>query len=102
MNRKKTSRDYWQQHYQSFKVGDTSQREYCRQNNLGYWTFNKWKRVFEKENTSTSLQQVPVKYHSVKSERLEIILQDNLKISIPDDFSENTLKKVMSALRNES
>lgn len=102
MRRKKLTRDYWQQHYQSLKGSGISQREYCRQNNLGYWTFNKWKRLFDQENTSTSLQQLPVKYHSVKSERLEIILQDNLKISIPDDFSEKALKKIMSALRNDS
>ena len=102
MSRKKTTRDSWQQHYHSFKGAGLSQREYCRQNRLGYWTFNKWKRLFDRESTSTSLQQLPVKYHSVESERLEIILQDNLKISIPDDFSEKTLKRIISALRNDS
>lgn len=101
MARKNSPRNYWQQHYQSFKKLSITQREYCRQNNLGYWTFNKWKRFFDQESTSTSLQQLPVKYQPVKPEKLEIILQDNLKISIPEHFSEQTLRKVISALREE-
>ncbi len=102
MSRKNSTRDYWQQHYQLFKTASTTQREYCRQNNLGYWTFNKWKRLFDQENKSTSLQQLPVKYYPGKSEKLEIILQDDLKILIPDDFSEKTLRKIISALRDDS
>ena len=102
MARKNSIRDYWQQHYQSFQELSITQREYCRQNNLGYWTFNKWKRFFDQESTSTSLQQLPVTYQSVKSEKLEIILHGNIKIAIPDNFSEETLRKVVSTLRSDS
>jgi len=102
MSRKNSTRNYWQQHYLSFKELNITQREYCRQNELGYWTFNKWKRIFDQEITSTSLQQLPVTYHPVKTEKLEIILPDNVKISIPEAFSEQTLRKIMSALRRDS
>jgi hypothetical protein len=101
MARKDSTRDFWQQHYQTFKTAETTQREYCRQNNIGYWSFNKWKRRLDQENTSTSLQQLPVKYAPMKPENLELILHDGLKISIPENFSEDTLKKIISALRGE-
>ena len=102
MSRKNSTIDYWQQHYQTFKAIKITQREYCRQNNLGYWTFNKWKRVFDQESISTSLQQLPVSYHPAKSEKFEIFFQDNVKISVPDNISEEALKKIMSALRHDS
>ena len=70
---KKTIRDYWQKHYQTFKAAGITQREYCRQNDLGYWTFNKWKRLFDQENHSTLLQQLPVKYQPAKPQKFEII-----------------------------
>jgi len=101
MSRKNSTRDHWQQHYQSFKTLNITQREYCRLNDLGYWTFNKWKRLFDQESNSTSLQQLPVKYQPVRSEKLEITLPDNVKISIPEDFSEKTLRRIISALRDD-
>ncbi len=102
MSRKNSTRNYWHQHYQSFKELNITQREYCRQNNLGYWTFNKWKRLFDQENNSTSLQQLPVTYHPVKTDKLEITLPNNVRISIPEDFSEKTLRQIISVMRNDS
>jgi hypothetical protein len=98
---KKSTREYWIHHYQSFKAQEITQREYCRQNNLGYWTFNKWKREFDQEDGSTLLQQLPVKYQPQQGKQFEIILSDTVRISIPDSFSEDTLKKILSAMRTE-
>jgi hypothetical protein len=101
MSRKDSTREFWKNHYQTFKSQGITQREYCRKNELGYWTFNKWKRQFDNENKSTSLQQLPVKYQPVKTEKIEIILHKNITILIPEHFSENTLKKIVTALRDE-
>ena len=100
MSRKDSTRGFWKEHYRSFKTQGITQREYCRANNLGYWSFNKWKKQFDSENDSTALQQVPVKYQPVKAEKIEIILPGNIAIAIPEHFSENTLKKIISALRD--
>ena len=100
MSRKNSAREFWNNHYHTFKSQEITQREYCRANNLGYWSFNKWKRQFDSENDTTALQQLPVKYQPVKTEKIEIILPENIAISIPEHFSENTLKKIISALRD--
>ncbi len=102
MSKKNSTRDYWVKHYQSFQEAGISQREYCRTNDLCYWTFNKWKRQFEAGNKSTSLQQLPVKYQPVKTEKIEIIINDVITVAIPDHFSENTLRRIITALRAES
>ena len=100
MSRKDSTREYWKTHYHSFKSQEITQREYCIINNLCYWSFNKWKRQFDSENDATAFQQLPVKYHPVKAEKIEIILPGNIAIAIPEHFSENTLKKIISALRD--
>ena len=94
---------YWKKHYNSFQDSGLSQRDYCRKNNLGYWSFNQWKRRFDKTNPDTSLQKIPVKSFRKTSpeERLEILLQDKIKISVPDNFSPETLKTILSILGNE-
>ena len=101
MSRKDSTREFWYTHYHTFKSQEITQREYCRANNLGYWSFNKWKRQFDSENDSTALQKLPVRYLPVKSEKIEILLTENIAIAIPEHFSENTLKKIISALRDE-
>lgn len=101
MTRKEETRAYWQKHYQTYKSLGVTQREYCKTNNLGYWTFNKWKREFDNDNNSTSLQRLAVTYQSVNRENIKIIFKDSISISVPEDFSEKTLQRIISALRNE-
>jgi hypothetical protein len=101
MIKKKSPRDYWIKHYHSFNAAGTTQREYCRTHNLCYWTFNKWKRQFDAEGTSTSLQQLPVKYQPVKTENIEIIINEAIKVGVPEHFSENTLRRIIATLKDE-
>ena len=103
MTKKNSTRDYWLQHYKSFKTQEITQREYCRNNDLGYWTFNTWKRKFDKSETETTLQEIPIKISpkSTQASSIEIVLENSLRILIPDNFSENTLKKIITVLRNE-
>jgi len=101
MSRKDSTREFWQNHYHTFKSLEITQREYCRSHALCYWSFNKWKRQFDSENDSTALQQLPVKYRPVKTEKIEILLPGNVAMSIPEHFSESTLKKIISVLRDE-
>ena len=99
MSRKKSTRDNWFKHYQSFTASGTTQREYCKKNKLGYWTFSKWKRQFDSERQAASLQQLPVTYRPAKTERIEIVLKNGISITIPEKFSGITLEKVLAALR---
>ena len=100
MSRKQAGRNYWLNHYQLFKSSGITQREYCIKNDLAYFSFNKWKRQFDKENTSTALQQLPLKYKPAHEEKFEIILPGKIRIAIPNNFSEKTLSQIISAVRD--
>jgi hypothetical protein len=92
--------EYWQNHYILFKKSGLSQKAYCREKEISYWSFNPWKRRFDKKKINMSFQEVPVKFGQDKSseEKIEIILKDNIRISIPDNFSSETLKNLMQIL----
>lgn len=100
MNRKEQTRKYWYGHYKSYLESGLTQRDYCRQNELGYYSFNTWKRTFDKSAPDKSLQELPFKItkKSISSKQLEIILPGNIRLVVPDDFSPETLKKVIITL----
>ena len=100
MPNKKDRREYWKQHYISFQESGLTQREYCKQKDLGYWTFNQWKRRFDKSESDMSIQEIPIKLplKTSSGKHIEIVLNNNIRLSIPDNFSSDTLKKIISAL----
>ncbi len=34
--------DFWQRHVGKFNQSGLTQKEYCRQNSIAYWSFNSW------------------------------------------------------------
>lgn len=96
MSKRKAAREYWEEHYQTFKASGLTQREYSKQHGLGYWSFNKWKRIFDEESKSKSLQQLAVSYHPSRTEKIELKIQDAITISVPDNFSEDTLRRILN------
>ena len=95
---------YWNEHYNAFNEAGLTQREFCKQNNLKYWTFNQWKRRFDKSESDVTLQELPIKLSKKLNSNnpIEIILNDNIRLSIPDGFSETTLKTLIDILGNNN
>ena len=87
---------YWYSHLEAYRESGLSQREYCRRNKISYWSFNSWKRRLESNNKN--LQEVPsnvVQSLSSVNNKIEIILGDRIKITIPPGFSEETLRDIL-------
>jgi hypothetical protein len=90
---------YWEGHVKAYQKSGLTQREYCRQNNISYWSFNPWKRKLESE--SSELCEIPIQtVQSLSSEtkHIEIIISEKLKVTIPESFSKSTLRDVLSVL----
>ncbi len=100
MSKRIQRRKYWKEHYTAFIKTGLTQREYCRQHDLGYWTFNSWKRKLEKPEESTSLQEIPLKISENKPDQaqIKIFLSGNIQLSVPDNFSSETLKRVINTI----
>ena len=101
---KRHTRDYWENHYRLFLESGLSQKEYCNQNQISFFSFNPWKRRLDKLKLNESMQEIPIKLISEKNrkERIEIIFPNKIKISIPDNFSQKTLKQIILSMENEN
>ena len=90
---------YWQSHVEAYRKSGVSQRAYCRQQGISFWTFNPWKRKLE--SRGEEVQEIPrdiVQRLSPAEKEIELSLGDGIRISIPDRFSEETLRNLLNIL----
>jgi hypothetical protein len=90
---------FWLEHVKAQNASGLTQREYCRQNKISYWSFNPWKHRIENES---------VQFHEISPEivqglpeenrRIEITVKDFIRISVPDGFSAATLSEILHVL----
>ena len=93
--------DFWEKHVDSYKKSGLSQKAFCRQQHISYWSFNSWKRKLEKGKAKNKIIEIPQdKFKSLISvpEPFEIIISNNVKILIPDTFNPETLKQIIQAV----
>ena len=99
--KKSDRRSYWENHIEKYCRSNLTQSAYCKQNNISYWSFNNWKRRIEKESGKTGLTEISKKIDRdliPVNSSLEIVINNSLKIKIPDNFNPETLKKLMQVL----
>ncbi len=92
---------YWQRKVNEFNNSGLTQREFCRQNDLSYWSFNSWNRRLSKDKGATSLVEIPsktIKSMSQPKDEFEIITKNGLRIKIPDKFKPETLSSILEVL----
>lgn len=95
----KRGRSYWEIHAEAYKESGLTQREYCRQNDISYWSFNQWKRRLENEGKKLcEISSEVVQELAVGKKQIEIIIDKRLMIAIPDKFSKETLRDVLNVL----
>lgn len=92
-------RPFWLAHVKAQKASGLTQREYCQQNDISYWSFNPWKRRIENENvhfheiSPSIVQGLPA-----EKRQIEITVNDAIRISVPDGFSSDTLRDILHVL----
>jgi hypothetical protein len=93
-------KEYWQKHMLKYEQSELSQKEYCKQNKLVYETFKNWRKKLSKISKD-ELIKIPLETKKdifSKSATLEIIINDQLRIKIPEDYNPETLKSLLEAL----
>ncbi|MFH0976223.1 MAG: hypothetical protein V1874_10625 [Spirochaetota bacterium] len=48
---------YWKSHIEKHRKSRVSQKKYCRQQEISYWSFNHWKKQIKPK--SSKLQEIP-------------------------------------------
>lgn len=86
---------------EAWKLSGLSGREYCRTNDLKYWTFRGWVKKEKPPSSHEKLVKLPLpkgSWEPVSSAGFDLLLQD-LRIAVPADFNEESLLRLLRALR---
>lgn len=102
-----TPRQFYQKHLTNWKGTGLSQAEYCRRNGLLRHRFGYWKRKLFKEEEQVEFAVLPVNLseQSVPFIRdnvfstLRLMVDARFSLEIPDQFSQDTLTKVLQVLK---
>ena len=89
---------YWKFHIEQWSESDISQVEYCRQHDLIPHRFTYWKRKFKQQHFPVEFVQISNTV-PIRMPGLKLNIGSGLQIEIPDDFSSDTLEKVLTTLR---
>ncbi len=93
----------WQYHLDAWALTGLSQAEYCRQNDLKVNRFTYWKHRLHKGNSPVEFVQIHERSTDplfVPDDRkpLRLTVASRFTIEITDNFSENTLEKLLLVL----
>jgi hypothetical protein len=97
---KEAKNQFWQKHFKSWEESNLSQKKYCEENSVSYWSFKTWYAKLKPEvktKTKSFIKLKPLKITNAYSGKIEIIITDKIKISVDECISENNLKKIFSA-----
>ena len=101
---KKDRIEFWSRHVKAYSLTGLTQRAYCREKELSYWSFNTWKRKLEQTKSdpkfvelTAGIQAVPIcdNICAHRSNNFEIILRNGLRIEIPYNFNIRQLHRII-------
>lgn len=91
-------KEYWSKHIQQFKISGLSQKKYCEQESISYWSFRTWYYKTEPEISGKNFIKVenpsPIKKSAAE---ITITLYEKIIIEINGDISEEVLRRIFKA-----
>ncbi len=89
---------FWKPHIEQWSESGVSQVEYCRQHDLIPHRFTYWKTKLKPKHLPVKFIQIPNSL-PIHVPGLKLNIGSGLQIEIPDDFSCDTLEKILTTLR---
>jgi hypothetical protein len=96
---------YWQEHFDRWKESSLSQKKYCEENSISYWSFkNRFGKgkLNQGRPTKKFIQFKPEKLHVGYTGKIEIILENKIRLLIEECICEGNLRKIISALEHSN
>lgn len=90
-----------ERHVEAWKKSGLSGREYCRESNLNYWTFRGWVKREKPADSPERLVKVELRkdsWESAGTRGFDLVFQE-MRLVIPSDFHEESLLRLLRALR---
>jgi hypothetical protein len=94
----KRIKDFWKNHIAAYSESDLTQAEYCRMNNINANYLSKLLRIEIKDNPGNAFVQIKPAIQDYMNDNLRLTLSDKYIITIPDNFSNETLKRILDIL----
>lgn len=97
---------FWYRHVTQWQKSGIKIRKYCREQGLNVYSFSYWRKKFKSKNNSISFVQLPNlnSFEQIKNinsfNAIKVVISNNIKIEINDEFNPITLKKVIETLRS--
>lgn len=102
LSKREVNRQRWLERVTEWKQSGQSQKSFCEHHHLGLSSFQRWYRIFTKEEKLQAPKPVtflPVSLKEFRPSNLSILLDDNLRIEIPAGFDPDVLKQVLRTLQ---
>ena len=91
--------EFWVHHISECRESDLSYAEYARRNELKESTFYYWRKRLS-ESSAEKIGFVELKVSGHRTEGIEIVLRNHIRISVCSDFDEMILKKLIGVLES--
>ena len=96
-NHAEERREFWGRHIAECRGSGLSYAEYCRRHDLAESTFTYWRKRFSVAQQGRS-GFVELKVSAHKRSDIEIILRNQIRLSVCSDFDEVLLKKLIGVV----
>ena len=91
--------EFWQHHIGECRRSGLSYAEYARGNDLKESAFGYWRRKLS-ESCGEESGFVELKVSGQRMSGIEIVLRNQMRISVASDFDEATLRKLIGVLQS--
>jgi len=99
------TRDFWKEKVEEWKASNINMTEFCKREELNYWSFRDWKsrilQPVEKEEQSLVKLEVCNSTEVQNDKNIEVYLGE-VKLSVPAGFSEPHLCRLVTVLKKLS
>jgi len=91
-------KEFWSNHIMYFKRSGLSQKKYCEQENLSYWSFRTWyyKTPAEKQVSKFIKLSSPCTEEKPAA-KITMFLREKVRIEFDDSITEEILRKIFQA-----
>lgn len=100
------TKEYWEKEMAKWQASELSMAEFCRSENLSYWSFRQWRKKLQEPRISNKNGMVKLKLEDLPIEKIgngsiEIYIGETRVVTHPD-FDESHLLRLITALRKAS
>lgn len=105
VSKRQADRQRWLERINAWQDSNQSQRAFCKEHQLGYASFRRWRRILKAEDAKVvvspgeSVRFLPVNVQEPIPSNLMIHIQNDLRIEVAPEFNPRLLQQVLQVLR---